>query len=52
MKDLVPARCIECEAVCPKEIRLNFIAWMNREYLGHLFTGLIDESEPIRRKAA
>jgi succinate dehydrogenase / fumarate reductase iron-sulfur subunit len=23
----------ECEAVCPKEISVNFIARMNREYL-------------------
>jgi succinate dehydrogenase / fumarate reductase iron-sulfur subunit len=23
----------ECEAVCPKEISVNFIAKMNREYL-------------------
>ena len=23
----------ECEAVCPKEIRIDFIARMNRDYL-------------------
>jgi succinate dehydrogenase / fumarate reductase iron-sulfur subunit len=27
----------ECEAVCPKEISVNFIARMNREYLVGLF---------------
>jgi hypothetical protein len=41
----------ECEAVCPKEISVNFIARMNREYLLTAFTGLINESESIRRKA-
>ena len=24
----------ECEAACPKEIRVEFIARMNRDYLG------------------
>lgn len=29
----------ECEAVCPKEIRIEFIARMNRDYLKALFFG-------------
>jgi succinate dehydrogenase / fumarate reductase iron-sulfur subunit len=27
----------ECEAACPKEIRLEFIARMNRDYIGATF---------------
>ena len=29
----------ECEAVCPKEISVKFIAQMNRDYLRATFTG-------------
>jgi succinate dehydrogenase / fumarate reductase iron-sulfur subunit len=29
----------ECEAVCPKEISINFIAWMNRDLIKASFKG-------------
>ena len=29
----------ECEAACPKEISVEFIAKMNREYLGAALAG-------------
>jgi succinate dehydrogenase / fumarate reductase iron-sulfur subunit len=29
----------ECEAACPKEISIDFIAMMNRDYLKAKFTG-------------
>jgi succinate dehydrogenase / fumarate reductase, iron-sulfur subunit len=29
----------ECEAVCPKEIKLEVIALMNRDFLGASWTG-------------
>jgi succinate dehydrogenase / fumarate reductase iron-sulfur subunit len=35
----------ECEAVCPKEISVNFIARMNREYLVASFPALRRERE-------
>jgi len=34
-----------CEAVCPKEISLDFIARMNRDYV---FATLADGGEPAR----
>jgi succinate dehydrogenase / fumarate reductase iron-sulfur subunit len=43
----------ECEAVCPKEIRLEVIAMMNRDFLKATWTGrgaLRDDSEEVGKK--
>ena len=43
----------ECEAVCPKEIRLEVIALMNRDFLKANFTGraaLRDDAAEVSEK--
>jgi succinate dehydrogenase / fumarate reductase iron-sulfur subunit len=37
-----------CEAVCPKEISLDFIAKMNRDYLGAILKKGVREAAPVK----
>ncbi|HEY6227796.1 MAG TPA: succinate dehydrogenase/fumarate reductase iron-sulfur subunit, partial [Verrucomicrobiae bacterium] len=37
-----------CEAVCPKEISLDFIAKMNRDYLKAILKKGVREDAPVK----